>query len=141
MLVRTYLQRYGTEAHRDIFGCDFWVDQGMRRAQEVRAASNPCTIPVFTDVRFENEALTIKGMGGEIWHVRGLDEDTGLHASEAPLPVSLIDRHIDNTAREDSFAGLDAQLRAILDDIGVGSGNEANSDRVRGNGSSPAGRD
>jgi hypothetical protein len=24
--IRTYLQRYGTEAHRDVFGQQFWVD-------------------------------------------------------------------------------------------------------------------
>src|SRR5881394_3350138 len=25
--IRQYLQRYGTEAHRDVFGDDFWVEQ------------------------------------------------------------------------------------------------------------------
>ena len=35
MTVRKYLQRYGTEAHRDIFGSDFWVNIGISKAAEM----------------------------------------------------------------------------------------------------------
>lgn len=127
MTMRTFLQRYGTEAHRDIFGSDFWVGHAMADLDEER-------VSVFTDVRFENEARAIKAEGGVVWHVLGneptctcdapprdyLDvakaacplHDT--HASEVVIPSHLLDVTIDNTVRDDGFASLDAQLAALL---------------------------
>ena len=31
MSMRQFLQRYGTESHRDIFGDDFWVKQALKK--------------------------------------------------------------------------------------------------------------
>lgn len=132
MDVRTFLQRYGTEAHRDIFGDNFWVEVGMRTAQQIRAQSDLKRIVMFTDVRFENEALAILDSAGEIWAINGPVSDTGDHASENPLPVPMVDRFIDNTVRDDAFSGLDAQLLSILDELGVASPNEEDPDRPHG---------
>src|SRR5215467_4376192 len=56
---RELLQRYGTEAHRDVFGNCFWVDltlpvQGFYPGRAI----------VVTDVRFREEAERVKFLGG-----------------------------------------------------------------------------
>ncbi len=63
---REFLQRYGTESHRDIFGRDFWVDcalprwDGMGHTEEgIFQVHSPFDCVVFTDVRFVNEAERI----------------------------------------------------------------------------------
>src|SRR5215467_14474429 len=55
MTFRTLLQRYGTEAHRDVFGEDFWLDYTL----PVRGYY-PGRAIVVTDVRFENEANRVR---------------------------------------------------------------------------------
>lgn len=89
---REYLQYYGTEAHRDVFGQRFWVDM-------VLESSKRSELLVVTDVRFENEARAIRDRGGEIWHVirpKGDKIAESAHSSERPLPPELIDRMILN---------------------------------------------
>ena len=56
---RTFLQRYGTESHRDVFGESFWLDytlpvQGFYPGREI----------VVSDVRFPNEVDRIHTLGG-----------------------------------------------------------------------------
>ena len=113
LTIREFLQRYGTESHRDVFGQNFWVEIAMN------AALRYDRIPVFTDVRFENEALAIRERGGIIVCIIGPDEDTGGHASEVPLPSSLVDFRIDNSRRDDNFASLDRHVHFLLDSIGA----------------------
>jgi hypothetical protein len=97
---REFLQRYGTEAHRDIFGVDFWVD-----ALLVRREARPDDfgkLLVISDVRFENEARAIHNVGGEVWEVVRDDnpdvlaQDLAAHASESGIPDYLIHRTILN---------------------------------------------
>ena len=88
--VRVFLQRYGTEAHRDIFGQDFWVDHAIK-------GIDPNKNYVFTDARFENELQKIKSLGGynlQILRPELSNEDS--HASEVPPPRYLIDYSVDN---------------------------------------------
>lgn len=88
--VREFLQRYGTESHRDIFGSDFWVDHALKGV-------DPNKNFVFTDARFENELSRIKSLGGynlQILRTKELNEDT--HVSEIPPPQHLIDYQISN---------------------------------------------
>ncbi len=88
--VRQFLQRYGTESHRDIFGTDFWVDHAL---EGVDADENI----VFTDARFENELSRIKSLGGyNVQIIRPNIDDKDSHASEARPPANLIDYVIDN---------------------------------------------
>jgi len=80
---RRFLQCYGTEAHRDTFGTDFWVEQIDFEPEGV-------DLLIFDDVRFPNEAEAILSRGGVIWRVI---RDTGAsdsHRSEQPLPDSLV---------------------------------------------------
>lgn len=106
---RQYLQFKGTEGGRDVFGQDFWVD-GAVSDLDIGGSS----LFVCTDVRFVNEAEKILSLGGEVWRVVGADEDTGTHLSEVPLPDHLITHTIDNSERGDSFASLDAQIKALI---------------------------
>lgn len=88
---RAFLQRYGTEAHRDLFGEDFWVEA-------VSLTRPGVAVLVLTDVRFENEAKAIRAAGGEVWRVErpDLPKASDPHPSERPLPGALVDRTLIN---------------------------------------------
>jgi len=78
MTFRTFLQRYGTESHRDVFGEDFWLDytlpvQGYYPGRAI----------VVTDVRFKNEADRVKECGGtNVMITRPGYESEEKHSSE-----------------------------------------------------------
>jgi hypothetical protein len=62
--VRRLLQRIGTEAGREMFGEDVWVDRAFRKLNQAYLGDGmPC---VFTDVRFQNEADAIAHRGGKL---------------------------------------------------------------------------
>lgn len=108
--IREYLQGYGTEAHRQVFGDSFWVDQVGLEDHEGR-------IVLVTDVRFANEAEVVRDAGGFVVNVVGPPEVEAAgdgHASEVPLPPRLIDFQIDNDVRDDGFQKLDAQVAQLL---------------------------
>ena len=89
--VRKFLQRYGTEAHRSVFGSDFWVDQALE-------GIDPNKNHIFTDARFENELQRIKSLGGynvQILRPELTNQDS--HASEIPPPLHMIDYVISNS--------------------------------------------
>src|SRR5512146_759734 len=78
---RQFLQFYGTEAHRDMFGSNFWVEVTERKLAE---AAGTLEVAFLTDPRFDNEADMIHAHGGEIWRVvRPGQETVEQHASEA----------------------------------------------------------
>lgn len=85
---REFLQRFGTEMGREVFGEDFWIQQWTRRL--VQIVPGEMMMPegitvnaVAPDVRFPNEYHVIRDLGGfTISVVRsGLESDG--HASEA----------------------------------------------------------
>ena len=89
-VVRGTLQRLGTEAGRRILGEDFWVDTALTGLDENR-------LWVATDVRFPNEALAIKALGGVVVRVaRPETEAANLHPSESALEDWRFDWHIQN---------------------------------------------
>jgi hypothetical protein len=116
LTMRRFMERYGTQAHRDQFGDDFWLTHWSRRVEDLRYGPDvdPEMRPtvVNTSVRFPNEAHAILAQpGGEIWLVVGTDEveEAGRNArdengepipSELRLPDHLITRTIDNSIRE-----------------------------------------
>lgn len=110
---RQYLQAYGTEAHRDIFGSDFWVEHANLHNHHDR-------IVFVTDVRFDNEAHAVRDAGGIIVEVVGPDNGLGTdHPSEAGVHRDLVTVTIDNTTRDDDYATLDGAVRFLLDVAGV----------------------
>lgn len=117
---REYLQYYGTEAHRDVFGTDFWVEAVLdHNAQHPYYGREPFDVLVITDVRFDNEAQAIRDCGGEVWRIeRETQINESAHASEAGLPDDLIDRTIINDGTLEEFKAkvesfLDANLQEV----------------------------
>lgn len=84
MTLRTLLQRYGTEAHRDIFGQEFWINQ----TREYLNGIDHTDICVIPDVRFENEVELVKSYNGVLVYI---ENDR----------VSKDDNHISETQIED----------------------------------------
>lgn len=107
LTVREYLQRYGTEAHRDVFGQSFWTDILL-----ARITAEPETKFVITDARFENECWALRQAGGIIVEiVREGTDDADAHASEAELPRDLVDYRLYNDGTiEDMYAKFDLFL-------------------------------
>ena len=94
---REYLQRYGAEAHREIFGKDFWIDAAFERLQK--------GVTIVTDVRFDNEATAIRAFGGMVWKIeRPGDEiaESG-HSSEQGVSDSLVDQFLINDGSIDDL--------------------------------------
>ena len=107
--LRDFVQRYGTEAHRDIFGSDFWVER-VDLDHEGR-------VVVVTDVRFRNEAQAVSDAGGAVVHVIGPEDvertDDG-HASEETLPECFVDLRLANLRRHDDFHALDSEVLGMF---------------------------
>lgn len=80
MTVREFLQRYGTEAHRDVWGGDFWIETAAAKMRAVLEADGSV---VVTDCRFPEEAQAVRNLGGMVVRVvRPLGEDGDMHPSE-----------------------------------------------------------
>jgi hypothetical protein len=95
---RGMLQEWGTEVGRNSFHPDIWVLSLMRKIQQ-----NPGKKYVISDCRFENEAVTIKRLGGVLINIKR--EDSGLnfpvvgsstHSSENGVYPQLINAVIVN---------------------------------------------
>lgn len=119
---RQLLQRYGTEAHRDVFGQNFWVDALLPYHESHYDEDDPRGRPrwwdnftdnavdplphiaVITDVRFPNEAERIHYLGGQVWRIDRHDLKRGDgHASEQNLDDSLIDHVLINGYGVDEY--------------------------------------
>lgn len=109
--VRRLMQRFGTEAGRDIHGEDCWVkalfsewfDEGEPRL-------------VISDLRFKNEADAVRGVSGIIVRIErpGLDALPGGHASEAGIPDDLVDYVIFN---DGTIAELHRNVLDIVENL------------------------
>ena len=79
--VRSLIQRFGTDAGRDILGEDVWIRVASRKVKEQVDQGRPV---VLTDVRFANEALLVNAYGGYLVRIErpDLGPDTDMHASE-----------------------------------------------------------
>jgi hypothetical protein len=101
---RSFAQRYGTEAHRDIFGEDFWVDKILPYPDEAGIESHKHELLIITDVRFPNEALRIKNLGGWIVKIKRPEiEYHDSHSSEEDLIDSLIYHEVINDGSLDLY--------------------------------------
>lgn len=91
--VRQYLQRVGTEAGRNVFGEDFWVDITLPSSTD-----HTGRLLVVTDMRFPNEIDRVIELGGFTVRVNRFTEtEHGGHPSEQDIPDELIDYGLDNT--------------------------------------------
>lgn len=94
---REFLQRFGTEMGRDVFGRNFWVDQWW-----TQYLAEPDSV-VVPDVRFTNEAVRIKELGGYIIEIVRPGHEPDGHASEQPLHPDLLDMRIFNDGTIEDF--------------------------------------
>lgn len=110
---REYLQNYGTEAHREIFDYDFWVNAFWNTNDFAEE-----DIVFICDTRFDNEALSIKEHGGLIAQISNDRVDktaNDSHASEVPLPGEYIDVVVDNNGtREDLKEVAETFIASIM---------------------------
>ena len=121
--IRQVLQRYGTEAHREVFGYDFWLDQILPRDELARIkaimrhddSNRYPAIVTITDTRFDNEAQRILDVGGEVWRIVRPDlELKDKHISEAILPPQLVTRVLNNHR---DLAEYREHIRCICDEL------------------------
>lgn len=94
---REYLQRYGAEAHREIFGKDFWINAAFERLQK--------GVTIVTDVRFDNEATAIQAFGGMVWKIERPGEEIAEsgHSSEQGVSDALVDQFLINDGSIDDL--------------------------------------
>lgn len=104
---REFWQLYGTEAHRDVFGKDFWVDALLPRDPDFLAYDYPgVDVLVETTTRFPNEAERVLNLGGQVWRI---DADVRLgrrqpaHESERRLPPEYITLTVPNNHSLENF--------------------------------------
>ena len=108
---RQALQHYGLEAHRDLFGENFWLDLIL---PETNWENNfNADICVITDVRLDNEAKRIKELGGEVWKIQRKLDTVDQHVTEQGISEELIDVHVMNI----SFEELEIQIRSLTNAI------------------------
>lgn len=96
---RQYLQYYGTEAHRDVFGSEFWVDALLPQPDEPgqEYVEDQVDVLAVSDVRFPNEAQRIKDFNGSVVRlVRGHAPVAGAHVSESGVSDDLVTHEIHN---------------------------------------------
>lgn len=107
---REFLQWYGTESHRDVFGSDFWVEVAERDL-----AARECLgvdVVVITDCRFPNEASMVNEQrDGEVWEVvrpdnTSLKDGLEAHSSEVGLPDGSIEFQINNDGTPEDLRSL-----------------------------------
>lgn len=105
--VRRFIQRYGTEGGRDVFGYDCWVILARQAIANLLATHSI----VVTDVRFENEADLIRELGGVVIRVirPGLEASNDFHRSER-IPFTA-DYTVLNS---DTVQILHEQIKAIV---------------------------
>jgi len=116
---RYLMQTLGTEWGRECLGENIWINLWMNSLkfdENLRVVAD--------DVRFVNEAQTIRDKGGEIWcvvrEVRAIEE-TLKHASEGGLNEFKFDKYIFNTS---TFAHLENNVKCAI------SGKGFNNDRI-----------
>lgn len=106
---REFLQRFGTEMGRGVFGENFWVDLLFESIDNIVSEN-----VVITDARFENEADEIRSRGGYMIEVIRPGFEPDGHASEEPLPKELIDFEIMN---DDDLRTLYQRTEAVLNEL------------------------
>jgi len=99
---REFLQRYGTEAHRDVFGQDFWVDQFWKSVAGVLLRDEDIVVP---DVRFDNEAIAISCGGGVVWEIVRDSDDEDDHPSEQGINHFFVDGTLMNDGTLEDLVG------------------------------------
>jgi len=111
LTIREFLQRYGTEAHRDIFGEDFWIDDIMPEDFDHEGR-----LVVVKDMRMPNEVERIIQLGGFTVKIEKEGLETSDHSTENDIPDELIDWHLDNNG---TYEELKNNIKTMLSVFGA----------------------
>jgi hypothetical protein len=96
---REILQWMGTDIIRNQLDASFFIKHMQRRINQ-----STKNLIIVTDVRFANEAMLIKSLGGIIIHISRNSANTPItHASEQPIPIELIDSVVFNNDTKEEF--------------------------------------
>jgi hypothetical protein len=103
--LREVYQSLGTDWGRDMVGGDIWIRAGRARIEELMGDVLDSTIRgiVIDDIRFDNEALLVRDMGGIVVEITRPNTSQMAHASEAGIARNLIDHTFDNTEDADTL--------------------------------------
>jgi len=105
--VRRLLQDLGVGA-RNVFYEDFWVDVALADVTNYKDGNHF----VITDVRFMNELLQIKRMGGQIWRVdRPNVTAVNGHVSESALSEYGVDLLLYNHS---TIENLEENIKSVM---------------------------
>lgn len=110
LTARHLMQTLGTEWGRRMVHSDVWVNAWKRDL-----ATYGDRI-VVDDLRFPNEAMCIRALGGVIWRVNRPNVPVMDHVSERFIREIAVDREIQNTSTITALAG--AVDEAVRDYIG-----------------------
>ena len=114
--VRQFLQFYGTEAHRDIWGPDFWVDTLFKDFTPEDFALHAQPHYVITDCRFESETEAVLKNGGIVVNIvrPETDDHSDTHRSETSVPEEMIDYEIYN---DSDITTLERRVFELVNEI------------------------
>lgn len=121
-IIRPFLVLYG-ETARDL-NEDYWVEivkEQILAFDEIYAKDGITLFPVITDVRYENEAKMIKGLGGKILHIEreGIAAPNASEERNHPLVKSMADITLDwpnfKDADEIETKGYDLVVEMLKD--------------------------
>lgn len=103
---RQLAQTLGTEWGRNAVRDDLWLLLAQRFIEQSDQRV------VIADVRFENEAMLVRNLGGKVWQIQRPDvAAVATHASEKPLAPWFIDTHVFNdSGYVDLFDQVDKHL-------------------------------
>lgn len=108
--IRRLLQWWGTDLRRSE-DPDYWVKVGIQSAKAAQYGVFAEAVPVFTDVRFPNEADAIRKEGGIIVRVMApfdlrverLGQHPPNHASETAMDGYLPDMVVDSVEDDEAY--------------------------------------
>lgn len=111
---RTILQWWGTDYRRVKYSDSYWTDKVVQFIKD-----NPDKSIVVTDVRYDNEALLIKSLNGEVIQIirpknpLAANKLAQKHASEQGISPELISSTLFNEEGEDGLAKLKALIEQL----------------------------
>jgi hypothetical protein len=104
---REFLQRYGTEGHREVFGDNFWIDQ-LWEANDFSGLD----VFIIADCRYDNEAENVLNKNGVIIKIDNphTEKNRDSHASEQGISEHLITYNIANDSDLEGFKKKSIEL-------------------------------
>ena len=91
---RFLMQTLGTDWARRMVDAEIWLK--MLRQRLIEDDKTKSGLKVVDDLRFSNEAVMIRELGGQVWRIkrRSYVDVTDDHVSEQGIPDDLIDREV-----------------------------------------------